>query len=65
MSRFDSELADLEKDLKKKKQDVVDAELLLKKLEHEVGGAQKEKTSAEGLKEGLEKQFTWIKEEHQ
>ena len=58
-------LADLEKDIKKKKQEIADAELAVKKLDHELTAAAKEKTGAEGLKEGLERQFTWILEDAQ
>ena len=61
----DNELADLEKDLKKKKQEIVDAELNLKKFEHDLGLAAKDKTAAEHTKEALEKQFPWIVDEHQ
>ncbi|ORX40472.1 P-loop containing nucleoside triphosphate hydrolase protein [Kockovaella imperatae] len=61
----DNELKDLEKDLKKKKQEVVDSELNLKKLEHDLGLAAKEKTNSENIKDALEKQFTWILDEHQ
>jgi structural maintenance of chromosome 2 len=60
---FDTELADLEKDIRKKKQDISDAELAVKKLEHELGVGVKEKTGAEALREGLERQFAWIKED--
>ncbi|WVQ83720.1 hypothetical protein IAT38_005864 [Cryptococcus sp. DSM 104549] len=62
---FDNELADLQHDLKAKKQEIVDAELALKKLDHDIGLVAKEKTSAEGHKENLEKQFPWIVDEHQ
>ncbi|KAK1922323.1 RecF/RecN/SMC [Papiliotrema laurentii] len=62
---FDTELSDLEHDLKAKKQEIVDAELSLKKLEHDIGLVAKEKASAEALQENLEKQFTWITDEHQ
>jgi structural maintenance of chromosome 2 len=62
---FDTELADLEHDIKAKKQEIVDAELALKKLDHDIGLVAKEKVSAEGLKENLEKQFPWILDEHQ
>ncbi|EIW72205.1 nuclear condensin complex protein [Tremella mesenterica] len=62
---FDTELADLEKDLKAKKQEIADAELALKKLDHDIGLVQKEKTTAEGHRENLEKQFPWIVDEHQ
>lgn len=43
----------------------MDSELSLKKLEHDIGLAAKEKSSAEGHKENLEKQFPWILDEHQ
>jgi structural maintenance of chromosome 2 len=62
---FDTELSDLEHDLKAKKQEIVDPELSLKKLEHDIGLVAKEKASAEALQENLEKQFTWITDEHQ
>lgn len=51
--------------MKVKKQEISDSELALKKLEHDIGLVAKEKANAEGLKEGLEKQFTWIGDEHQ
>lgn len=63
--RFDNELNDLERDLKVKKQEIVDCELSLKKLEHEIGAVAKERANSEGMKENLEKQFTWILEEQQ
>lgn len=63
--RFDNELADLEHDLKAKRQEIVDAELAVKKLDHDLGLIAKERSSSETMKENLEKQFTWILEEHQ
>ena len=48
-----------------KKQEIVDLELALKKLEHDIGLVAKEKSSAETLSENLERQFTWIVDEHQ
>ena len=65
MIAFDTELADLERDMKAKKQDIADSELNLKKLDHDIGLVAKERTTAEGQKDGLEKQFTWIVDEHQ
>lgn len=62
---FDNELADLEKDLKAKKKEIVDAELTLKKAEHDIVLAAKEKSGLELAKENLEKQFTWILDEQQ
>ncbi len=65
LARFDNEVADLEHDLKAKKQEIVDAELSLKKLEHDLGLAKKERSSSEAAKENLEKQFPWILDEQQ
>ena len=62
---FDDELADLERDLKAKRQEIVDAELALKKLDHDIGLVAKEQSAAEGNKDNLEKQFPWIVDEHQ
>lgn len=64
LARFDNEVADLEHDLAAKKQEIVDAELSLKKIEHDLGLAKKERSSAEAAKENLEKQFPWILDEH-
>lgn len=58
-------MSDLEKDLRAKKQEISDAELSLKKLEHDIGIVAKEKLSAEGLQQNLENQFPWITDEHQ
>lgn len=63
--QFDNELADLERDLGAKKQEIVDTELELKKLEHDVAAVSKEKNGAAASKEALEVQFTWISDEHQ
>lgn len=65
LARFDNELADLEHDLKAKREEIVEAELSLKKLEHDIGLAQKERTNSKSQQENLEKQFPWILEEHQ
>ncbi|TXT15793.1 hypothetical protein VHUM_00296 [Vanrija humicola] len=62
---FDTEMADLEKDLKAKRQEIVDAELALKKLDHDLVLVTKERASSESMKDNLEKQFTWIVDEHQ
>jgi structural maintenance of chromosome 2 len=63
--QFDDELQDLERDLGAKKQEIVDTELELKKLEHDVAAAGKEMSGAAAGKEALEVQFTWILDEHQ
>jgi structural maintenance of chromosome 2 len=62
---FDQELNDLEKDLKTKKKEIVDAELAHKKAEHDSALIAKERSSLEVMKENLEKQFSWILEERQ
>lgn len=41
----------------------MDAELALKKADHDIALAAKEKSALELTKENLEKQFTWILEE--
>lgn len=63
LTAFDDELADLERDIKSKKQDISDAELSLQKLGHEISTLAKEETAANGLTRDLENQFTWIKDE--
>lgn len=63
LTRFDNELKDLEKTIKEKKQLISDAELGMKKMEHEQQGLAKEKTGAINFVANLEKQFEWIVEE--
>lgn len=63
LTAFDDELADLERDMKSKKQEISDAELSLQKLGHEISALAKEETSANGLTRDLENQFTWIRDE--
>lgn len=49
--------------IKGKKQAVADAELQLKKLEHDVQTLAKEKTAATNFVANLEKQYDWIQDE--
>lgn len=49
--------------IKGKKQAVADAELQLKKLEHDVAALAKERTAAGNFVANLEKQFDWIQDE--
>lgn len=49
--------------IKGKKQAVSDAELQLKKLEHDVQTLVKEKTAATNFVANLEKQYDWIQDE--
>ncbi|BEJ15314.1 hypothetical protein CspHIS471_0410810 [Cutaneotrichosporon sp. HIS471] len=65
IARFDNEVNDLERDIKAKKQEITDDELSLKKLEHDLGLAKKERSSSEAAKDNLEKQFPWILDEQQ
>ncbi|BEI84504.1 hypothetical protein CcaverHIS002_0411080 [Cutaneotrichosporon cavernicola] len=46
IARFDNEVNDLERDIKAKKQEITDDELSLKKLEHDLGLAKKERSSS-------------------
>ncbi|EMD35993.1 hypothetical protein CERSUDRAFT_156737 [Gelatoporia subvermispora B] len=63
LTRFDNEIKELEQVVKEKKQAISDAELLLKKLEHEVQSLGKEKNAAVNFVANLEKQYEWIEEE--
>jgi structural maintenance of chromosome 2 len=45
------------------KEEITDAELNVKKTEHDIQTAQKEKTSAQNYVATLEKQHPWIPEE--
>lgn len=65
LTRFDNELKELEETIKDKKQANSDAELQLKKLEHELQALGKDKTTAANFVANLEKQFEWITEENQ
>ncbi|KAL7424509.1 Structural maintenance of chromosomes protein 2 [Cryptotrichosporon argae] len=62
---FDTELVDLERDLKRKRQEIADGELALKKMEHDLGTLGKERSAAEAARDGLERQFAWIADEKQ
>ena len=51
--------------IKAKKQEAADAELAIKKLEHDVAALAKEKAGHVTGATNLEKQYDWIKEESQ
>lgn len=51
--------------VKTKKQEVSDADLELKKIEHDVQTLGKERTAATNHAQGLEKQFDWILDEQE
>ena len=65
LTRFDNELNELDDVIKSKKQSISDAELSLKKLEHESQNLAKEKTAAVNFVANLEKLNEWIPEEQQ
>jgi len=65
LTRFDTELRDLDEAIKAKKQAAVDAEVAIKKLDHDIQSLAKEKTSATTAATNLERQYEWIKEESQ
>lgn len=63
LTRFDNELKELERVIKEKKQAVSDADLQLKKYEHDLQTLTKEKTAATNFVTNLEKQYDWIQDE--
>jgi structural maintenance of chromosome 2 len=65
LTRFDAELKELERVIKEKKQAVSDADLHLKRAEHEVQALGKDKTTASNFVANLERQYEWIVEEHE
>ncbi len=65
LTRFDNELKELEGVIKAKKQAISDADLEIKKLEHDVQTLHKERTTAANFVTNLEKQYDWIEEEHE
>ena len=65
LTRFDNELKELEEVIKGKKQAISDAELQLKKLEHDLQALGKDKVTAANFVANLEKMHEWIAEENQ
>jgi structural maintenance of chromosome 2 len=65
LTRFDTELRELDEVIKAKKQAAADAEVAIKKLEHDVQALAKEKTAHVTATTNLEKQYEWIVEESQ
>lgn len=63
LASFDNELADLERDIKHKKQEMADAELAIKSAEHDLQQHLVDQKKWNKKVEDLEHQFTWIKEE--
>lgn len=65
LSRFDNELADLERVIKAKKEAASEADLNVQKLEHAQQALTKEKETAAKFVTNLEKQYDWLAEESQ
>jgi structural maintenance of chromosome 2 len=65
LTRFDTELRELDEVIKAKKQAASDAEVEIKKLDHEVQALAKEKAGHVTAATNLEKQYEWIAEENQ
>ena len=65
LTRFDAELRDLDEVIKAKKQAAVDADISIKKLEHEVQALAKDKAGHLTGVVNLERQHDWIEEECQ
>ena len=63
LTRFDTELRELDEVIKAKKQAASDAEVSIKKLEHDVQGLAKEQASHVTAATNLERQYEWIVEE--
>lgn len=65
MTRFDTELRELDEVIKAKKQAATDSDVEIKKLEHEMQALAKEKAGHVTAATNLEKQYEWIEEESQ
>ncbi|GBE85556.1 Structural maintenance of chromosomes protein [Sparassis crispa] len=65
LTGFDNELKELGLVIKEKKQAISDADLEIKKLEHDVQTLAKEKSQANNLVANLEKQYDWILDEQE
>ncbi|KAG8215877.1 condensin complex subunit SMC2 [Butyriboletus roseoflavus] len=65
LTRFDNELKELDDAIKVQKKGISDAELDVKRLEHEISALEKDKVTQVGWMANLEKQYDWIREECQ
>ncbi|KAH7886786.1 condensin complex subunit SMC2 [Phlebopus sp. FC_14] len=63
--QFDNELKQLEEVMKAQKAGVADADLNMKRLDHEITALEKDKVAQAGRVDSIEKQFEWIREEYQ
>jgi len=63
LTRFDEEIKGLDKAIGRIKEEITDAELGVRKAEHDIQTAQKEKASSLAHVASLEKHHPWIQEE--
>ena len=63
LTRYDSEIAELEGVVKTKKEELTDSDLKLKQLEHDIQVLGKDRTAAVNAVANLEQQHEWISEE--
>ncbi|KZT34133.1 condensin complex subunit SMC2 [Sistotremastrum suecicum HHB10207 ss-3] len=63
LTRFDTEIDELEQVIKEKQQASSDAELSIKKIDHEIQSLQKDRTTSVNAVATLEKAYEWIAEE--
>ena len=65
LTRFDTELRELDEVIKAKKQAASDAEVTIKKLDHDLRALVKEKAGHVTVATNCEKQYEWIAEKSQ
>lgn len=65
LTQFDNELKTLDDAIKAQKKGISDAELNVKRLEHEISALEKDKVTQVAYVANLEKQYDWIREECQ
>jgi structural maintenance of chromosome 2 len=63
LTRFDEEVKGLDAAIARIKEEITDAEVTVKKAEHDIQTAQKEKASSQAHVAALEKAHPWIQEE--
>jgi structural maintenance of chromosome 2 len=63
LTRFDEEIKGLDKAIGRIKEEITDAELGVRKAEHDIQTAQKEKAGSLAHVASLEKHHPWIQEE--
>jgi len=65
LTQFDNELKDLESAISEQKRGISDAEIEVKKLEHDISTLEKDKVAQAKFVTDLEKQHEWIRDECQ